>query len=265
MSVERFRTRPGERPERFLRSPYYHLISNNLDHLRRRIDKSGPSEFPVFDDLKELGVTDYIAFMHQFRVDTSQGMMGSWSTDAPDGFCEDMIAALLKHAEPSRGGGQDGGARPARRQHAHHLSRRRRGQARAERPDQARRRRDDPRRAGDGRHAQVHGARRKEGRAGLHRHAQPVLRRDRRAVQPQRRRDPELPRRRLPRRLSCGRHKEPSKVACQAAMSAVDKATRAHEGTQRRPEEPRARLRSATASGCISATSCSAMSAGATG
>src|SRR3954454_20793655 len=51
MSVERFRTKPGERPERFLRSPYYHLISNNLDHLRRRIDTSVPSEFPVFDDL----------------------------------------------------------------------------------------------------------------------------------------------------------------------------------------------------------------------
>ena len=96
MSVERFRTKPGERPERFLRSPYYHLISNNLDHLRRRIDKSVPSEFPVFDDLKELGITDYIAFIHNFEIDTSRGMIGSWSTDAPGGFSEDMIAALLK-------------------------------------------------------------------------------------------------------------------------------------------------------------------------
>ena len=96
MSVERFRTKPGERPERFLRSPYYHLISNNLDHLRRRIDKSAPSEFPVFDDLKELGITDYIAFIHNFEIDTSRGMIGSWSTDAPDGFSDDMIAALLK-------------------------------------------------------------------------------------------------------------------------------------------------------------------------
>ena len=104
--------------------------------------------------------------------------------------------------EPPRRGGQDGRARPARRQHAHHLSRRRRRAARAERPDQARRRRNHPLGAGHGRHAQIDAARRKGGPASLHRHAQPVLRRDRRAVQPRWRRNPQLPRRRLPRRLS---------------------------------------------------------------
>ena len=66
-----------------------------------------------------------------FEIDTSRGMIGSWSTDAPGGFSDDMIAALLKHPEPSGRGRQDGRARPARRQHAHHLSRRRRRQARA--------------------------------------------------------------------------------------------------------------------------------------
>ena len=142
------------RPERFLHSPYYHLISNNLEHLRRRIDPDAPSEFPIFDDLKKLGVTDYIAFIHTFELNSIARHDRLWSTDAPDGFSDDMIAALLQDPEPSRGGGQDGRARPARRQHAHHLSRRRRRQARAERPDQARRRRYHPRRAGDGRHAQ---------------------------------------------------------------------------------------------------------------
>jgi adenylate cyclase len=96
MSVEKFRTRPGEKPERFLRSPYYYLLSNNLDHLRRRVDPAGPSEFPIFDDLRTLGVTDYIAFMNSFSRDSTQGMMGSWSTDASDGFSDDMIAALLR-------------------------------------------------------------------------------------------------------------------------------------------------------------------------
>jgi len=96
MSVERYRNKPGDRPERFLRSPYFYLLSNNLDHLRRRIDPAMPSEFPVFDDLKEMGVTDYMAFMNSFARESSQGMMGSWSTDAVGGFSDDMIAALLK-------------------------------------------------------------------------------------------------------------------------------------------------------------------------
>ena len=96
MSVEQFRTKSVEKPERFLRSPYYYLLSNNLDHLRRRIDANTPSEFPIFDDLKTMGVTDYMAFIHSFGKDTSQGMIGSWSTDAAGGFSDEMISALLK-------------------------------------------------------------------------------------------------------------------------------------------------------------------------
>ena len=96
MRVEGFRHKPGERADRFLRSPYFHLLNNKLDYLRRRIDHSGPSEFPIFDDLKLLGVTDYMAFRHLFDATKDQGMMGSWSTDAPTGFTESMIAALLR-------------------------------------------------------------------------------------------------------------------------------------------------------------------------
>jgi adenylate cyclase len=96
MRVEGFRQKAGQTSDRFTRSPYYHLLTNKLDHLRRRIDYSGPSEFPIFDDLKELGITDYMAFRHLFNAGKDQGMMGSWSTDAPSGFTEGMIAALLR-------------------------------------------------------------------------------------------------------------------------------------------------------------------------
>jgi adenylate cyclase len=96
MRIEGFRQKPGEKSDRFLRSPYYHLLTNKLDHLRRRIDYSGPAEFPIFDDLKDLGVTDYLAFRHMFNAGKDQGMMGSWATDAPSGFSEGMIAALLR-------------------------------------------------------------------------------------------------------------------------------------------------------------------------
>ena len=96
MSVEKFRTKGSEKPERFLRSPYYYLLSNNLDYLRRRVDPNLPSEFPIFDDLKPLGITDYMAFIHSFGKETTRGMIGSWSTDNPAGFTDDMIGSLLK-------------------------------------------------------------------------------------------------------------------------------------------------------------------------
>ncbi|SOC35564.1 adenylate cyclase [Rhizobium subbaraonis] len=97
VTVEGFRA-SGEdsEPSRFLLSPYYYLLSNSLDHLRRRIDHKAPSEFPIFDDLKEAGATDYLAFVQSFGESPGQGMVGSWSTDAPGGFSDNVIEALLK-------------------------------------------------------------------------------------------------------------------------------------------------------------------------
>jgi adenylate cyclase len=86
----------AEKPERFLQSPYYHLLTSNLEHLRRRIDKDGPLEFPIFDELRSEAITDYIAFVQTFGDGSAQGMMGSWSTDSSGGFSEEMIAALLR-------------------------------------------------------------------------------------------------------------------------------------------------------------------------
>ncbi len=83
-------------PERFLHSPYYYLLSNNLDHVRRRIDPALPSEFPIFDELKEQGATDYIAFMQPLGAESEHGMVGSWTTDRQGGFNDDVIAALLR-------------------------------------------------------------------------------------------------------------------------------------------------------------------------
>lgn len=80
----------------FLKSPYFQLLSNDLDYLRRKVPAEGPVEFPVFEDLRRDNVTDYIAFMQPFGDDSVQGMMGSWSTDAKDGFSEEMVAALMR-------------------------------------------------------------------------------------------------------------------------------------------------------------------------
>ena len=97
ISSESFRKTPDPTEmERFVRSPYFHLLNNNLEFLRRRIDPKAPSEFPIFDDLKPLGVTDYIAFLQPFGTDFDRGMLGSWATDAPGGFDDDVIEALFR-------------------------------------------------------------------------------------------------------------------------------------------------------------------------
>ncbi|MBL8583758.1 MAG: adenylate/guanylate cyclase domain-containing protein [Rhizobiaceae bacterium] len=85
-----------EANERFVRSPYYHLMSNRLEHLRRRLDTEGPVEFPIFEELREQKMTDYLAFVVSYGASPTQGMMGSWATDRVGGFTEDTIAALIR-------------------------------------------------------------------------------------------------------------------------------------------------------------------------
>jgi adenylate cyclase len=96
VEVEGIRHTPGGPTERFTRSPYYYLLTHQLDHLRRRINPAEPSEFPVFDDLKKIGITDYLAFLHVFDGEAKQGMMGSWSTDRSEGFSDSTIEGLLR-------------------------------------------------------------------------------------------------------------------------------------------------------------------------
>lgn len=97
LTVEGFQARRDDaRPERFLKSPYFHLLKHKLDHLRRRIDPSVRAEFPIFDDLKAAGITDYLAFVQSFDDTAGQGMLGSWATDAASGFTDSGIEALLR-------------------------------------------------------------------------------------------------------------------------------------------------------------------------
>ena len=82
--------------DRFSSSPYFYLLTNKLEHLRRRIDEAGAVDFPVFEELREQGVTDYLAFVQSLDSKTGQAMMGSWSTDRIEGFGDAVISALLR-------------------------------------------------------------------------------------------------------------------------------------------------------------------------
>src|SRR5262245_11135715 len=96
LQVDAYRHTPHNTPpERFLKSPYYHLLKHGLDHLRRRLDTGGACVFPIFEDLRKEGITDYLAFTESFELGTGQGMLGSWSTDQRGGFTDAEIEALL--------------------------------------------------------------------------------------------------------------------------------------------------------------------------
>jgi adenylate cyclase len=96
VTAESYRHVTNGQTDRFSTSPYYYLLTNELDHLRRRIDHNGPSEFPIFDDFREQGITDYLAFVHSLDSKTEQAMMGSWSTDRVEGFSDSTISGLLR-------------------------------------------------------------------------------------------------------------------------------------------------------------------------
>lgn len=97
IEVEGFRHVSEGDSDLFLKSPYYYLLSNNLDHLRCHIASTDQDQFPIFADFKKQGLTDYLAFVSRFGSDaTGQGMLGSWATDRPGGFTEGEIAALLR-------------------------------------------------------------------------------------------------------------------------------------------------------------------------
>jgi len=101
--------RTSEAPEDFQRSPLYQLLMTPVTEIRQRLNVPNPElEFPIFDDLRARGATDYYAtkrlFLRQDQIDPNittrppEGMIISLTSDAPDGFSEaqlDGVRALL--------------------------------------------------------------------------------------------------------------------------------------------------------------------------
>ncbi|MDB5511668.1 MAG: adenylate/guanylate cyclase protein, partial [Enterovirga sp.] len=90
----------GQAAESWRRSPFYELFHSGGDSLRRRLSDPGGSDFPIFDELREDGQTDYLALIHRFAEDTVIGEMdciySSWVTDRAGGFDAGMLLALKR-------------------------------------------------------------------------------------------------------------------------------------------------------------------------
>ena len=86
--------------EEWFRSPMHHLMRHRLPFLRRRLTGGHAIvDFPVLEELRDDGITDYLCYLTPFASNEepepdAHGIMGSWATDRPSGFSEEDLRIL---------------------------------------------------------------------------------------------------------------------------------------------------------------------------
>jgi adenylate cyclase len=98
--IEYGRTNAGEAAASWQRSPLFHLVQTRGSALRRRIGEGavepGEPHFPIFDELRGEGMTDYLALVNRFAAGGIVGEMdcvySQWVSDAPRGFGDADLA-----------------------------------------------------------------------------------------------------------------------------------------------------------------------------
>jgi adenylate cyclase len=97
------RTDDSQPNDDWTRSPFFFLVESRQPSLRRRLDATyRRGEFPLLDGFRDQGVTDYVAFAERVGesvlLGKGEGMVSSWTTDAPAGFSDaqlEMLAAIM--------------------------------------------------------------------------------------------------------------------------------------------------------------------------
>ena len=90
--------------EKWLGSPFHHVHTKDLDHMRRRL--VGPDamlDFEILEHFRDLGYTDYLLTATEFRIANTQhfsggstGIMASWCTSREGGFSDNDMEALRR-------------------------------------------------------------------------------------------------------------------------------------------------------------------------
>ena len=90
----------GTDPDQWLRSPFYHLLQTGGSELRRRLELGETANFPVLEDLRAEGQTDYLALVQPLgehaRIGDMDCFLSRWSTVRPGGFHDADISALRR-------------------------------------------------------------------------------------------------------------------------------------------------------------------------
>lgn len=103
--------RRTDAPEEYIQSPIYYLLVNNVEEIRQDLTVEDPElNFPIFDELRERGATDYFAVKRFFLlpdnatpVDSMQAEEGaiiSLTTDASGGFTSQQLDGLRQLISP---------------------------------------------------------------------------------------------------------------------------------------------------------------------
>jgi len=87
-----------EKTPAYLDSPLFIVYERGEDVRRRLCDPSTPRDFPILNDLDEIGATDYMAVALPFRRGVGQAF--TLATDRPDGF-RDTDLALVRATLPA--------------------------------------------------------------------------------------------------------------------------------------------------------------------
>ena len=97
LEVDHFPRSNEPPPDRWLQSPYFHMIDRQVPVLRRRLSgELAQVDFPILEELRQQGATDYLGDLVAFDNAREDGIIGSWVTDRDGGFAETEIAALLR-------------------------------------------------------------------------------------------------------------------------------------------------------------------------
>src|SRR5215831_14893021 len=96
--VEHFRPEQSS-DDQFVHSPLGHIVAHRLPVVRRRLTgDTALLDFPVLEEFRSLGGTDYIAFLVGFERHGKNGVICSWLSDRTAGFTDDEITQLNRVA-----------------------------------------------------------------------------------------------------------------------------------------------------------------------
>ncbi|WP_171133648.1 MULTISPECIES: adenylate/guanylate cyclase domain-containing protein [unclassified Ruegeria] len=103
--------RRSDAPEQYIQSPIYYLLVNNVEEIRQDLTAEEPElNFPIFDELRERGATDYFAVKRFFLLQDNatpvdpmqaeEGAIISLTTDASGGFTSQQLDGLRQLISP---------------------------------------------------------------------------------------------------------------------------------------------------------------------
>ena len=84
--------------DEFLHSPFHHILETGARRLRHRLGDGETGNFPILEEFRAAGATDYYARLVPFTFEPGErrrgGVITSWVSDRPGGFSDGHIATL---------------------------------------------------------------------------------------------------------------------------------------------------------------------------